>query len=199
MRTLTIAVSMLLAISLSAQTLDEVRLVATGGKSVTTWHGQADVQMLQLELGRALTPRTTVAFAGGAVNLWQPRSWFGDQFGDGNESVRALSASLLVRHTWRPGARVRPYIEGATGPMVAEKRVPASTSRFNFVSQAGAGVVIDGRFPVFAGYRFLHISNGGYAPRNPGLNVFAAVVGVQLRSAARSATMRRPTRSADPR
>lgn len=195
MRYLMIAVSTLLAISLSAQTLDDVRLVAAGGKSTTNWHGQADVQLLQLELGRALSPRTTVALVGGAVNLWQPRSWFGDLYGDGNESVRALSASLLLRHTWKPGARVRPYVEAATGPMVAEKRVPAATSRFNFMSQAGVGIVIDGRFPVFAGYRFLHISNGGYAPRNPGLNVSTAVVGVQLRSA----TTRRPPRSADRR
>jgi hypothetical protein len=50
---------------------------------------------------------------------------------------------------------------------------------------ASAGFVynVGGRVPVFAGYRFLHISNGGYAPRNPGLNVSAAVFGVQLRSA----------------
>ena len=37
--------------------------------------------------------------------------------------------------------------------------------------------------PLFAAYRVMHISNGGYAPRNPGLNVGAAVLGVQLRSA----------------
>jgi len=63
--------------------------------------------------------------------------------------------------------------------------VPASTSRFNFMSQAGAGFVFNaaGRMPVFAGYRFVHISNGGYAPRNPGLNVSTVVVGLQLRSA----------------
>jgi hypothetical protein len=71
--------------------------------------------------------------------------------------------------------------------MIAEKRVPAATSRFNFITQGGAGVVFNarGRFPLFAGYRVMHISNGGYAPRNPGLNAAAAVLGVQLRSAAR--------------
>lgn len=185
----TIALLMLLltlfAVSTFAQTIDDVRVVAAGGKSSTTWHGQADLQLLQLELGHALSPRTTVALVAGAVNLWQPRSWFGSQYQDGNESVRGVAGSVLVRHTWRPGARLRPYLEGATGPMVAEKRVPASTSRFNFMSQAGAGFVwnSDGRLPVFAGYRYLHISNGGYSPRNPGLNVSAAVIGVQLRSA----------------
>ncbi|HVE71424.1 MAG TPA: acyloxyacyl hydrolase [Thermoanaerobaculia bacterium] len=185
MRKLAIVLATLLATSASAQAFDDIRLYVLGGKSTTTWHGQADLQALNLELGHALTPRTTVGVVIAPVNLWQPRSWFGDQFGDGNESVRALSAALLLRHKWREGHSIQPYIEVATGPMYAEKRVPASTSRFNFVSQGGAGVVFngDGRFPFFAGYRVMHISNGGYAPRNPGLNVGAAVVGVQLRSA----------------
>ena len=176
-----------LSLSASAQTFDDVRVYAIGGKSTTTWHGQVDLQALNLELGRALSPRTTVGVVLAPVNLWQPRSWFGDQYGDGNESVRALSASLLIRRTFRQRRPVQPYLELSTGPMVAEKRVPAATSRFNFVSQGGAGVVFNaqGRFPFFAGYRVMHISNGGYAPRNPGLNIAAVVAGVQLRSARR--------------
>jgi hypothetical protein len=186
MRSFTIAALALLAMSsVSAQTFDDLHLVALGGKSSTSWHGQADLQLLQFELGRMLSPRTTVALVAGAANLWQPRSWFGNQYRDGNESVRALAASLLLRHAFRAEGNVRPYIEVASGPFIAEKRVPAGTSRFNFMSQAGAGLVFNGggRMPLLVGYRFLHISNGGYAPRNPGLNVSAAVVGVQFRTA----------------
>jgi hypothetical protein len=163
----------------------EVRVYASGGKSITTWHGQADLQAVHVELGRALSPRTTVAVVASPMQIWQPRSWFGDQFGDGNESVHALAASLLVRRSFRVHSPLQWYVEGATGPMVAQKRVPASTSRFNFVTEGGAGIVLNaqGRLPVMAGYRFMHISNGGYSPRNPGLNVSAAVIGVQLRSA----------------
>src|SRR5688500_10319193 len=173
-----------LALPLSAQITD-VRLLATGGKSVTTWHGQADVQALQLELGHALSPRTSVVLQAGTFNLWQPRSWFGNEFGDGHEPVRAISAALLIRRAFRTDSSVQFYVEGGTGPMYAQKRVPASTSRFNFNTQVGTGLVLNarGRFPIVAGYRFLHISNGGYAPRNPGLNVSAAVLGIQLRSA----------------
>lgn len=185
MRNFTIAVFAVFSVSLSAQTFDDIRLVAVGGKSATNWHGQADLQLLQLELGHSFSPRTTVALVAGVANVYQPRSWFGGLYDDGSESVHGLSASLLLRRSFRTHSSVRPYLEAATGPMVAEKRVPASTSRFNFVTQAGAGVVFNatGRMPVFAGCRFLHISNGGYAPRNPGLNVSAAVVGVQIRSA----------------
>jgi hypothetical protein len=182
-----LAFLLILAASLTARAFDDVRVYAEGGKSTTTWHGQADVQMLNVELGHALSPRTTVGVVLAPVNLWQPRSWFGDRFGDGNESVRALSASLLVRRSFRLQSSLQPYVEASTGPMVAEKRVPASTSRFNFITQGGAGIVLNarGRLPFFAGYRVMHISNGGYAPRNPGLNVSAAVAGVQLRSARR--------------
>jgi len=177
----------LVSLPASAQTFDDVRVYASAGKSVTTWHGQADLQGMTVELGRALSPRTTVAVAATPMTLWQPRSWFGDQFGDGNESVHALHAALLIRRTFRPQSRLQWYVEGATGPMISEKRVPASTSRFNFITHGGGGIVLNaqGRVAIIAGYRFMHISNGGYSPRNPGLNVSAAVLGVQLRSATR--------------
>jgi hypothetical protein len=181
MRRLILGVALLLPLPAIAQ----VRVYATGGKSITSWHGQADLQAMQFEIGYPLSPRTTVAVAAMPMVLWQPRSWFGDQYGDGNESVRAFGASLLVRRTFRAESAVQWYVEGGTGPMIAQKQVPASTSRFNFVTQGGAGFVFNarGRLPIIAGYRFMHISNGGYSPRNPGLNVSAAVIGVQLRSA----------------
>lgn len=155
-----------------------------GGQSHKTWHGQADVQAVNFELGKALSPRTEVAFVASPMNLWQPRSWFGDQFGDGNETVHAIAASVLVRHRLNvDSSRIQFYGEAATGPMWAEKAIPASTSRFNFVTQFGAGVVLmpRSRFPLLAGYRFQHLSNGGYSPRNPGFNISTIVLGLQIR------------------
>jgi hypothetical protein len=161
-----------------------VGVSAAGGQSHRTWHGQADVQALNLEIGKALSPRTEVAFVASPMNLWQPRSWFGDRFGDGNENVRAVAASLLVRYRLNvDSSRMQFYGEAATGPMWAEKAIPASTSRFNFSTQFGAGVVLmpHARIPLMAGYRFQHLSNGGYSPRNPGFNISAIVVGLQIR------------------
>jgi hypothetical protein len=187
MRRLILAVSLFLFLAISASA--QFRVSVSGGKSLATWHGQADLQAVHFELGRALSPRTTVAVVASPMMWRQPRSWFGDQFGDGDESVRALAAALLVRRTFRVEAPVQWYVEGAGGPMVAEKRVPASTSRFNFTTEGGVGIVFNahGRMPVSAGYRFMHLSNGGYSPRNPGLNISAAVIGMQFRNA----TMRR--------
>jgi hypothetical protein len=167
----------------SAEALHVV-VSAAGGQSHKTWHGQADVQALNIEIGKALSPRTEVAFVASPMTLWQPRSWFGDQFGDGNETVRAIAASVLVRHRLNvDSSRVQFYGEAAMGPMYAEKAIPASTSRFNFATQFGAGLVLmpRARLPLLLGYRFAHLSNGGYSPRNPGFNISEIVMGVQLR------------------
>lgn len=167
----------------SAQ-IDRIAVYGSAGRSFRTWHGQADVQVLNIEFAHAISPRSEIGFVFAPINLWQPRSWFGDQYGDGNENVRAVSGSLLFRHHFHTASpRVQYYVEGSSGPMWAEKAVPASTSRFNFVSQIGGGALLmpHSRYPVFAGYRFMHVSNGGYSPRNPGLNISALMFGVQLR------------------
>lgn len=169
----------LFPLTATAQTLS---VYATAGQSPRTWHGQAEVEALNIEFAHALSPRTDVAFVVSPTEFDQPRSWFGDDYGDGNERVRAIAASLLLRRTFnRDSTRLHVYGEAGTGPMWAEKAVPASTSRFNFVTQFGAGVVLlpQSRFPVIAGYRFEHVSNGGYAPRNPGLNFSSVVLGVR--------------------
>lgn len=179
MRLLAIA---LFSFTLSAQTFDRVSVHAAGGRSLKTWHGQATVQALDVEIARELRPRMELAFVVTPMHITQPRSWFGDQFGDGDEDVRAVSAALLLRRTFRNEML---YVEGGTGPMWAERRVPAATSRFNFHTQLGAGAVLwpRNRVSMLVGYRFSHISNGGYAPRNPGLNVSSLVIGTRIRIA----------------
>lgn len=162
---------------------DRIGVILAGGKSIATWHGQADLSVISFELAHPLSARTDVALAFAPVNLWQPRSWFGEQYGDGNENVRGLSFSILGRRRFNTdSSRLQWYLEGGTGPMWAEKRVPASTSRFNFMTQVGAGAVLlpHARFSWLVGYRFHHVSNGGYSPRNPGLNLSALVAGVQM-------------------
>ena len=185
-RAMTVFALVLAAATANAQSFlrnNHLDVFAAGGKSVTTWHGQADFQSIDFELGRSFSPRTDLAVVASPIFIWQPRSWFGDQFGDGNELVHAGAVSLRVRYKLFGESRLRPYIDASTGPMWAEKRVPASTSRFNFISQVGGGVIWRTRtdYNLYLGYRFSHISNGGYAPRNPGLNVSSLLLGVQLR------------------
>ncbi|HKR66486.1 MAG TPA: acyloxyacyl hydrolase [Thermoanaerobaculia bacterium] len=184
MRRFVVFAFVVLSLHAGAQSLDGLSVYATGGKSMTNWHGQAGVASMNIELTRAISPRTEIAFVAAPMTVHQPRSWFGNQFGDGEENVRAISGSLLVRRNFHiTDERVHLYAEASTGPMWAEKRVPASTSRFNFASQIGAGLIFLPRsaMPVLLGYRFMHISNGGYAPRNPGLNVSSIAIGTMIR------------------
>lgn len=176
-------IAVVFALSAKAD-LSYIAVSASGGQSHKTWHGQADIQALNIELGKTLSPKTEVAAVISPMHLWQPRSWFGDQFGDGNEDVNAIAASVLLRHRLNTdSSHVHFYGEVATGPMWSEKAIPASTSRFNFSTTFGAGLVLmpRARHPFTVGYRFMHLSNGGYSPRNPGFNISLVVVGVQLK------------------
>jgi len=184
MRAVLLAALALLTFPLVAQPPTFIAVSAAGGRSHETIHGQADIQSLHVELGRALSPRTEIAAVIEPMQLWQPRSWFGDQFGDGKETVRAIAAAALVRHRLNcDSSRVHVYGETSIGPLWAEKAIPASTSRFNFATSFGLGVVLmpSRRHPLLLGYRFEHLSNGGYSPRNPGFNISMLTVGVQLR------------------
>jgi lipid A 3-O-deacylase len=171
---------------LAAVSADTLEVSLTGGKSITTWHGQADLQAVKFALVRPISPHSDVEFMIAPVSLWQPRSWFGNEFHDGNETVRGLAAAILYRRSFNvDSSRMHFYGDIGTGPLYAEKGIPASTSRFNFVTQAAAGVVLlpNAKTPLLVGYRFLHISNGGYSPRNPGINVSSVEVGLRFRIA----------------
>jgi hypothetical protein len=187
-RLLPLVLLALLSFPALAQRFEQIEVSVTGGKSMTNWHGQADIQFVSIGFVRPLSPRTDFTFAVAPVHFWQPRSWFGDQYGDGNESVQAVATALVLRRTFnRDSMRVQYYLEGGSGPMLAHKRVPAATSRFNFMSQGGAGMIFrpTSRLPILLGFKFLHISNGGYAPRNPGLNISSITVGTRFRMGAR--------------
>jgi hypothetical protein len=156
-----------------------VTISATAGRTAESWHGQLDISSLNVEVTRDKTAPWEISGVAGVHSLSQPQSWFGYQFGEGNERAYGVSASLQVRRRF---AR-RWYAEGSTGPMITNIATPESTSKFNFITQLGAGAVLfnGSRTPLLVGYRFQHISNGGYSPRNPGWNVNAIVVGVRVR------------------
>lgn len=167
-------VVLLFAASASAQ---QLTVFASGGKSMTSYHGQADLQSITFEFTERRSAHFETGIAFGSDFLWQPRTWFGG----GNERVRGMNASLVVRRYWRSHPNV--YAEVSSGPMWAEKRVPAQTSHFNFLSHAGGGVVIGSQWqtPIMLGLRFAHLSNAGVAYHNPGMNFSAAVIGMRFR------------------
>jgi lipid A 3-O-deacylase len=78
--------------------------------------------------------------------------------------------------------RLRPYIEGGAGPLWTDLggQVPEQPGQFNFVVWGGAGAawMLTPQWAVNAGYRFVHISNGGTSTPNSGLNFGLPFVGL---------------------
>jgi hypothetical protein len=72
--------------------------------------------------------------------------------------------------------RVVPYIELGGGVLFTNTQVPAGTSRINFTTAGAVGLhFLAGKMNWTADVRFVHISNSGLVPLNPGINT------VQLR------------------
>jgi hypothetical protein len=166
----------------------DVDLLLSGGQSPLTKHGRDVFRSGELEVTgpwsrlERLVPGT---MAGAAITynaVRQARSWFGYQFGDPDDRVTAVSSFFFARRAWlAESAPVRPYVEVGIGPMWSNRRVPAATSRLNFESRFGVGSILrGGRTPIYFGYRFEHISNGGTVSRNPGVNLHSLILGRRL-------------------
>jgi hypothetical protein len=172
----------------------EFNLYLGNAGSETNRHGQSRFRTISFELltnphyfKRYLDrwlPNARVGVDIDYADVRQPRSWFGHTYGDPDDSVRAEWAHFFVRQYWRASSNsLRPYVDIGTGPMWSNRRIPAATSKLNFNSQLGLGVVLfpAARVPLYVGYRFFHISNGGLTGRNPGLNVNGFFIGTNLR------------------
>ncbi|MBA3889006.1 MAG: acyloxyacyl hydrolase [Gemmatimonadaceae bacterium] len=87
---------------------------------------------------------------------------------------------IQVRH--RSGARVQSYANLSGGMLRFAREMPMDgAARVNYTAELGAGVLIGrpGKLGVAVGYKFYHISNGGTAMHNPGIDNHMVVVGVQ--------------------
>ena len=177
MKKLVFCALFVLALPAAAAWPEHFTVYGIGAKSAPNKHGQADLQSLNFEF----TGPTKWPFDWGLdfapTHMRQPVDFF-DTLHE-TENVNAASLSLLGRKTFSKRGSIRPYIELSSGPIYASKRVPESTSHFNFISQAGAGVFTEHGWML--GFRFGHISNAGYADRNPGINFTALVVGYRLK------------------
>ena len=167
-------------------TPQEINVVASAGRSLTNWHGSSRFESARFEMfsksswvDRHLTNSVLVTSLTYS-RVRQPRSWFGYRDGDPDDSVRAEAFLLGVRKNWRTASPIGYYTEAGTGPMWSNRRVPAATSRLNFGTEVGIGLVIRAaRAPLYVGYRFSHISNGGMSKRNPGLQVNTITIGTR--------------------
>jgi hypothetical protein len=93
------------------------------------------------------------------------------QWSNGHD-VTDLSLTPVFRYQ-RSSGSVIPYVEGAIGfHMLSDHRISSGrivSTRFQFGDHLGAGVAFG---PHDIGFRLQHVSNGGIARPNPGINFF---------------------------
>lgn len=176
MKNLAILTLFVLALPAEAAWPEQFTIYAVGARSTPNKHGQDSFESLNFEAtGPTKWPfEWGVAFAPTLIS--QPVDFF-DTLHE-KETVHAASLSLLARHTFAQRGSVRPYVELSSGPIYANRRVPETTSHYNFISQGGVGVLTNGGW--MAGIRFFHISNAGYADSNPGVNFVGILFGRRL-------------------
>lgn len=145
-------------------------------------HGFAEVATPTIDAGKFVSRRIEVGLdLHPWISIRQPVNDNGD---GGFETVSAFAADLYGR--WYPAPftwKYRPYIEIAEGPFYAVHRVPAAGTRFNFLTQVGAGVSVPAPaldpWSIVVGYRYVHISNAGTGRRNPGWEFYGVVLGLR--------------------
>jgi hypothetical protein len=129
--------------------------------------------MGSLQIGRVLTPTFGHGPLGGNFEMlvemtplmlvWQPDRAFG---------LAVSPLHLRWNFLPLPSGRVRVFGEVSGGILYTSRAVPARTTTFNFIDQAGFGLRFEHRprRAILLGYRFQHISNGGRVKPNPGAN-----------------------------
>lgn len=135
------------------------RLVGGAVAAGVAWHdGWAAV--VELDIARAVHARSRDAGLVGLSGLLRWRGWH-----------RGSSAVFL---------------EGGVGASTASAPVPPRGTRFNFIAQAGAGVLRSVRpgLALLAAARWVHLSNGGLVAghgRNPDLQAVGGYLALQWR------------------
>lgn len=86
---------------------------------------------------------------------------------------------LGLKWNFDTGRRVAPYFDMDGGLLLTSNNVPAGISRVNFASGPGFGANFGhGKAHWSLEVRWLHISDAGLTPDNPGINILQARVGL---------------------
>lgn len=100
------------------------------------------------------------------------------------DNVHAVAVTPLLLHFpfGQPARRVTPYIDFGVSLLFSSQDLPAGTTSFNFMPQAGFGLLlpVSRRRSVSLEADYLHISNADRIARNPGVDMFQFTVGYHI-------------------
>jgi hypothetical protein len=143
-------------------------------------HGFAEFGSFALQGGKFVSRRTELLVEAHPVFLVrQPKA---PPEGP-RETVDAFALDLGIR--WFPAPldwSLRPYVEFLDGAFYGLRRIPATGSTFNFLTQAGLGVILPfgARFHPYASWRWVHISNAGTGHHNPDWDFSTLLFGASM-------------------
>lgn len=102
------------------------------------------------------------------------------------EATYAAGFNLVGRHYLGSGAH-RPFVTLGAGLLVSGNEIPSDVTHLNFTPQAGFGFLFTPESgPSYSiELRLHHLSNGGRAESNPGLNSAVVQFGVSFRTRTR--------------
>lgn len=91
----------------------------------------------------------------------------------------ATGGTLSLRYNFLGAGALVPYAEFGVGMTHLDFDLPEQRDGFNFLLQLGLGAhwFLRSRTTLTAGWRFLHISNAGLRPPNPGINASLFLIG----------------------
>jgi hypothetical protein len=174
----------LLAAPVRSEEPQEVRSIAFGGLAGQDFypksHGFSEFAGSFVDIGMSVSRKLELVLDLQPVMLIRQPN--GHPLGTGRETVPAAALDVALR--WYPGPFAlgsRWYLEVAEGPFWSWHRVPAGGTRFNFLTQAGTGLLFPAGagWTLLAGYRWVHISNADLGDRNPSWNYHALILGLR--------------------
>ena len=138
--------------------------------------GFAEVYDPVVETSMFVSRRTEIGFS---MDPWIVVRQPTHRDGSGRETVSAAAVNVFARWFFGEFGPVRPYLEIADGPSYALRPVPSSGTRFNFLTELGAGLVVrrGARLSWQIGYRLVHFSNAGLGRHNPSWNFNGLLLG----------------------
>lgn len=100
-----------------------------------------------------------------------------------SDAARGFGAAPVgIEARFRPDAMVQSYATISAGLLRFNREVPvdgAATLNITADVGAGAAIALPGKLSLMLGYKFYHISNGGSAAQNPGLDSHMVVIGLR--------------------
>ena len=144
--------------------------LSAGMDTATPDHPGHDLAMAIVHCGWIVTdPIATNSWLKGDIELLA-EGFGGAQF---NPQTRYLfGLTLVARYNFLFDKHWVPFIEAGAGPAYTDIGLPDLSTRFQFNDQLGAGFhwFFNDKRALTAGYRIVHISNGGIKEPNHGFN-----------------------------